>query len=444
MAINPFRLLLRNIGALALAFVMAIIVWVSAVTANDPNQEKMVTIPLEKIGQSPDVEVVGEIPETVALKLYAPRSILEQIDRTTDALSAWIDLSGKTEGDYVLPVHTEIKKDLRPVRILSVDPENISLAIETVITKTMKIEKRISGEPAMGYKAEDPIWDGSDVIVMGRATQVKRITQVVAALDINNAAETIKKNVPLRAYDQNGSLVTDVTLLPDKIKLVQPITLMGGYRNVVVRVVTSGKVADGYRTTNITPSPLSVLVFSNDPQLVKQLPGYVETEPLDINGATDDIETILQLNLPEGVTVVGDPNVLVQVGVAALKNSVTISRQVEVIGLLPGFQASVSPELVDVIVYGPVPVINKLSLVDVRVIVDLSGLEIGVHKIKPSVEILPDGIRMEAVMPDTVEVEIKPLESPTPGPSPTPTPTLTQESPAEPTLVTTQTPTPTK
>jgi len=440
MVINPLQWLLRNLGALVLAFIMAVIVWASAVTANDPNQEKVFIVPIEKIGQNPNVEIVGDIPKTVSIKLYAPQSILNQIDRSSGSISAWIDLSGLEAGSFTVPVHTEIKKDLRPVRTLEVNPESILLTMEPVITKTLTIEQRIIGEPALGYQAEQPNWSQSEVTVVGRESRVKKVVKVTATLDINNAAETIEKTIALRPVDVSGNIVTDVTLVPDSVDVVQPIMLLGGYRNVVVRVVTSGKVADGYRTTNITPSPLSVLVFSDDPQLVEKLPGYVETEPLDINGATDDIETILQLNLPEGVTVVGDPNVLVQVGVAALNNSVTISRQVEVIGLLPGFQATVSPEIVDVIIYGPVPVINKLTLVDVRVLVDLTGLDIGVHRITPSVEILPDGIREEAIMPETVEVEIKLLETPTPGPSPTPTsaPTLASEQ------LPTPTPTPSK
>ena len=44
MVINPLRWVLRNLGALVLAFVMAVIVWVSAVTSNDPNQERVYVV----------------------------------------------------------------------------------------------------------------------------------------------------------------------------------------------------------------------------------------------------------------------------------------------------------------------------------------------------------------------------------------------------------------
>ena len=46
-----------------------------------------------------------------------------------------------------------------------------------------------------------------------------------------------------------------------------------------------GYVADGYKLTNITVSPPTVTVFSSDPTLVNELPGYVEAEELEYQRA---------------------------------------------------------------------------------------------------------------------------------------------------------------
>jgi hypothetical protein len=151
----------------------------------------------------------------------------------------------------------------------------------------------------------------------------------------------------------------------------------------------------------------------------------VETEVLDIEGATDDIETVLSLSLPEGISVIGDNRVLVFIGVAAIEGSVTLSLEVESIGLLPALAAQIAPATVDVIIAGPIPDLENISPVDVRVVVDLAGLEIGTHQIRPSVEILPDGLYLESISPETVEVVIAEAPPPTPTPVPvelTPTP----------------------
>ena len=254
----------------------------------------------------------------------------------------------------------------------------------------------------------------------GHISKVQKVVSVEATLDIDGATENIEKTITLIARDATGNLVPGVKLSPDRITVSQAITLRGGYRNMVVKVVTSGQVAEGYRQTNITVSPPNIMVFSADPAMIDQLPGYIETEVLDLTGTIDDIETILALNLPDSVSVIGDPNVLVQVGVAAIEGSIKVTRQVEVIGIFPDLDATVSPSSVEVIIYGPIPTLQKLTEVDVRVVVDLTGLDEGVYPLQPDVIILPDQVRLQVISPEIVEVGITPAKPGVPTPTQAP------------------------
>jgi YbbR domain-containing protein len=95
-------------------------------------------------------------------------------------------------------------------------------------------------------------------------------------------------------------VIPDVTVTPRVAHITQPVSLLGGFKNVVVKVVTTGKVEEGYRLTNISVSPLTVTLFSDDPQLIEDIPGFVETLPVDLTGLQDYYETVVSLNLPEG------------------------------------------------------------------------------------------------------------------------------------------------
>ena len=53
------RWLGRNISTLLIAFILASIVWASAVTAVDPNEERVFDIPIEVLGKNTN-SVVGE------------------------------------------------------------------------------------------------------------------------------------------------------------------------------------------------------------------------------------------------------------------------------------------------------------------------------------------------------------------------------------------------
>ena len=413
------RWLGRNLSTLLLAFILSLIVWGSAVTAADPNLERIFQIPIEVIGQNTSMEVIGSVPERVQISIYAPNSILEELTKESSTLRAWIDLSGLKPGTHDIEVQYQIPQGIRPIRVNQVTPTTVTLTLELLIARTLPIHTDITGEPALGYQAGSTVWSHQEVVISGRSSFVERVASVGVSLDISGANENIERTLNLIPRDEQGSVVQGVTLLPDKVTVSQEINLRGGYRNMVVKVMTTGQVADGYRQTNITVSPPNVMIFSADPALLDQLPGFIETQLLDLTGATDDVETVLALNLPEGVSVIGDPNVLVLVGVAAIEDSIRITRQVEVIGILPGLSTKVSPETVEVIIFGPIPGLNALTVVDVRVVIDLTELAPGVYRLKPEVIILPDQIRLQAISPETIEVTITEAEA-TPTPTPTP------------------------
>ena len=57
---SPVRWLLSNISTLLLALVLAIVVWISAVTAANPNVDQVRPVPLDIIGLDTDMVVVGK------------------------------------------------------------------------------------------------------------------------------------------------------------------------------------------------------------------------------------------------------------------------------------------------------------------------------------------------------------------------------------------------
>ena len=80
-------------------------------------------------------------------------------------------------------------------------------------------------------------------------------------------------------------------------------------------------------------------------------------------------------------------------------------------------------DVIDVIVFGPIPILDILTDVDVRVVLDLTGLAVGTQQLRPMVIILPDRIQLQAISPETVQVVI--TEADLLSPTPTTTPTLT-------------------
>jgi YbbR domain-containing protein len=428
MIIRILRWLGKNISTLLVALLLALVVWVSAVLSADPNVNCDLgrQVPIELIGKDPGLKVMSNIPGTVKLSLLAPQTVCNELKSQLDSVSAWVDLTGLPAGEFDLPVQVQISQSL--VRQVGQDPETLKITLEGLVSQEFPVSLAVTGEPPLGYKAGTPKIDPQIVMISGPLSLVSKVKEARAAINIDGATQTITQPVAVNPMDDSGRAVTGIAVSPSSVVVSQPISLLGGYRNVIVKVVTTGNVASGYRLTNYFVSPSSVIVFSSDPKLVNALPGYIETQPLDLTNADDDFESLLELNLPEGVSSVGDSKVLVQVSIAAIESSMTVSLPVEMIGLEPGLEGTISPASVDVIIAGPVPVLNSLKPNDIRVKVDLTGYGVGVHQIIPEVDFLPVRVQVVSILPATVEVTIvnAPTATPTrvvpvtPTPSPTP------------------------
>jgi len=403
-----WRWLQRNFGTLLLSFLLALAVWASAVLSEDPNEVRVYphAVPIEVTGLGEDLMVVHGLPASVRVSLRAPRSLWTQINGDPNSVRAIVDLSGLEPGVYVVPVTVAVA--YRPSEVVEVTPGRVEITLDRQATRTLPVTVNVRGEVAVGYYAATPVVEPHTVTVSGPESAVSRVEAVQAAISIDGVRETIKRDVALVPVDANGRLVEGVTIEPERTTITVAVRQLGGYRDVAVKVRLAGQVANGYRITNVTVSPPVVTVFSPEPQKVRDLPGFVETEPLDITGATDDIDARLKLVLPEGISLVGEDTVLVQVGVAAIETSITMSLPVEVTGLDTNLEVKeISPQLVDVILSGPLPVLESLQPSAVRVTVDASGLQAGTYQLAPNVEVLKQQVQVESFLPVTVEVTLQ-------------------------------------
>lgn len=417
--------LAKNTGTILLALILAFIVWVTAVVTSDPNRVGISNpIPLKIEGLGTNMFLIGDIPDQVQVTLTAPASIWDELNNNPDLINASVNLSALEAGEHTVPVMVKI--DANPVKILEITPEDITLDLEPLMTKELPVELIINGEPPLGYRKEDPVINPEVVRVSGPESAVEKVAQAKVTLDIAGANQTVNARQAVEILDESGLPVSGITIRPQIVNVTQPISLLRGFRNVAVKVVTSGQVANGYRLTNIIVTPPTVTVSSDDPLLVNELPGYIESTPINIEGLIDDIEVNVSLVLPEGIILIREPGVLVQIGVAAIESSLTMPLQVELLGLSPDLIADISPPVIDVIVSGPIRILEGLTPASFRAVIDVTNLEPGIYQISPVIDLLPEQVQIASIIPETVEVVISPAPTLTPelteGISQTPTP----------------------
>jgi YbbR domain-containing protein len=421
-----------------LALLLAVLVWIVASQEKDPTQVATFpsAIPLTRVNQPPDTLVYGQTADSVRVTLRAPESLWTQL--TADQIKAEIDLAGQPYGHLTALVQVHVTN--RVIQVVRVEPATVDLDFEPITEQSVPVHITKTGDPALGYAADVPSATPAQVVVRGPASFVAKVATVSGSISVQSARQKVEQSVRLDALDKNGAPVGYVTLSPESVQASVDVRHLGGFRDLAVKVIVRGQVASGYRISNVTVDPPIVTVFGSS-QAIDQSPGYLETEPISVTNAQDDIIERVPLNLPGGISMLGDPAVQVHVQVEAIQGGLTVQRPLTVQGLAHGLEAKLSPDTIDVILTGPLPKLQALKPDDVRVVIDLGNLGSGTHQIKPQT-IVPQGIVAETMLPATIQVTIGPVGTLNLSPiaTPTITPTRPKTAPTAPGL----TPTPAK
>lgn len=404
---KALRSFAKTLPLLITAMFLAIAVWVMAVTSSDPSVERVypTAVPVEIVGQRSDLVITGELPENVSLILRAPTSIWTSLTSQKVLVRAIMDLSGLGEGEHTVPIQIQI--GIRPVEIRSYAPRSASVQLQTLETRTFNIRVINQGSVAVGFQSNPAELSETSVLVSGAKSFVGMVSEVRAVVKLTDAKTDINQTITLQAVDANGSVVKDVSLSPEKITITQKVVERGGYRNVVVKVVTNGQPAPGFRLSSIPVYPPTVTVFSSDPALIDALPGFIETNPIDLSKKTDSFEEEIGLNLPDGIQVIDDPSVLVRVEITPIITSLSISDVlVEATGLFTSLEAIILPDKVDIIVSGPLNILETLDVTTLRVLLDLSEYEAGTYTLEPNYSLNIPDVKIESISPTTFKVTI--------------------------------------
>ncbi len=402
------RKFLKNLPTLIIAFSMALASWIAAVSSTDPNEIRAYPIPVEVeiLGQNPQTIIPGSPLRTVRVMLNAPRSIWTQLSSQSNHIRAFLDLSGLEAGTYQVPVQVQV--DLQPVKIVSVSPDMMAISMDKLVTQDFPLELIKRGEPAIGYAADVLTYNPHTIKVSGPASTVQQVKSIRAVLDLSDTQKDIAVNLSPQVLDVSGENVEGLNILPETIAVNQKIIQKGGYRNVVIKVITTGRLANGYRLTDVSVYPSTITVYSASPEQVDALPGYVETKPVNLDNEKSDINQTVELNLPVGITLVGDQPVTIAIGITAIESSVTYSRiTIQIEGLADGLKATISPESVDVILSGPLPVLDRLIPADLLVTINLEGKVAGTYQVTPVVSTSSSDIQVESILPATIEVVVQ-------------------------------------
>ena len=400
--------ILKDIPLILMCILLAFFIWIFATMTTDPTEEGRFsqTVTIETVGLEEGMIITNGLPYTVSINLRAPNSVWRRIALERIQAKAIIDVTGLEPGVHQVPITIQI--GIKPIQIVSYTPNTATVTIEKYETRKFDLVVEESGDIPTAFRAETPVLSQNEVNISGTVSQLDTIARVAVNLERNNNTETIEETLSVVAYTEDGKVVRDVTISPERVKVTQEIKMRGGYRILSVKLSVKGEISSGYRVDNLSVDPGFVTVYSADKELLNSLNSFIETETILLNEINATTNRKVGLNVPEGITLVGDSTVTVNIEISAIEGTSSFGQiPISMIGLEDGLEAVISPLDIDVYLVGPIVTLADIEPDDIHAVIELQDLGEGSYQIAPKVEVsATDTVTVQSIQPATIEVQI--------------------------------------
>lgn len=399
----PFDITRAHVFRFVIALALATFLWGWIAQMTDPivtrNYREM---DIEVPALDDPMMIVTTLP-AVTVQVEGPESEFNRLNRTD--LRVVLDTSSvRGAGDYRLPLIVEAPDTSARI---SVDPGQVQVQIDELVSDVLPLQARSTLPEEDPRSVSDIVPEVTQVTVSGPSSAVERVTEVVLPVSLDNRNESFTDIFTPYAVDENGQRVSEVEVLPSQISTLVEIESRGKVISVIP--VVNGVPAEGYSVQQRAAFPETVVVDGPSDALDSLL--FVNTQPVDITGETGNVSQMVGLaDLPPGVSVVDPPDGQVEVRVALEDISSSVqslsSLPVTAVNVPEGFTATIEPRTISITVDGPGAALSGMESSDVRVVVDVGGLEAGTHELTPQV-FLPQGVTWTSTTPETIEVTIE-------------------------------------
>jgi len=397
----------KNLALKIISVIFAIILWLVAIRDQNPEISRSYeNIPVELVNETKfrakGLSLVFDVTDKVTISVRGRARDLERID--VEQLKGTLDLSVINEpGEHKLFVDIQGL----PLGITLRRKPEVVVRADKLIAKDVPLVPEIDVKQASGYLVHSyKIKPAETIRVSGPETLVNRIYQARVTLQLEDVSSTVEHSVPIVLMDEEGQVleseyiraepqfaIVTIPVYPTKVLPVKP--------NI------AGVPAENYEIAGVEIYPLQVTV-SGDKSILDSLQS-IGTEILDIQDASVDVKRTLKLQLYYGIITAppspGEVDVLVRIKEKNIEKSITINS-VDMLNKPQNVDAQLETENFEIVLRGPVTVMNNIDEEAVKLYVDLANVSRGEHRLKIMANI-PAGVELVEIKPNEAVIKVE-------------------------------------
>lgn len=200
MRYHPFRYLRLKILALLLASVL----WFTV--AGEHVVERSLRVPLEFRNIPQALEIVGNAPDSVDVRLRGSSAVLSRLQ--SGEIVAVLDLSSARAGSRLFPLRSDEVRAPFGVEVAQVVPPTLALELEKSARRKVPIVPVTEGEPAPGFVVGRTITDPPTVDIVGPESRVRQVAEATTEpVSVKDAKSRVRDGVTVGVVDSSVRLV---------------------------------------------------------------------------------------------------------------------------------------------------------------------------------------------------------------------------------------------
>lgn len=396
--------MLRNKKVLMLlSLVIALFLWVYVVAVENPPTERRITnIPIN-FEHYDDLEERGlainydERPR-MEIVIAGTRSDVMKVD--VDDVLATADLTGYGKGQNYVVVTVKVP---RKVDLVEQKTQVIPINVEKLKKINKKVTVFFEGTVAKDFEPKLFSQEITEVQVKGAAGQVAKVASVSANLEIKKLADHEKNyKIKITARDLQGKIVPGVRLSENYLQVTAG---MYALKTVNLELDLKREPSAEYQISGMDyPSTLNIRGFIHNIKDVEK----IVSEPVYLDELKESGSIPLKLVIPEDIEVLDADDLKLEVKLRGLDSEDFYfeAKDLKIKGISEGKTAIPGEQKIRIRAVGKADDIEKLYKSDIELYVDLSGLDVGEHRVPIKVE-RADRLPSITVEPEEITINIE-------------------------------------
>jgi YbbR domain-containing protein len=189
---------LRHLGLKFLSIALAALLWL--LVSGERIVERAMRIPLEFTNLPAHLEIVGDTPDVVDVRLRGSSGALSRV--ATGELVAMLDLRTARTGRRLFHLTGGDVRTPFGLEVVQVTPANVSLVFEPSGTKIVPVVPAVEGDPADGYLVGTVTADPATVEVVGPVSALGSLTEAITEpISVSNASAPVLETVTIGVPD---------------------------------------------------------------------------------------------------------------------------------------------------------------------------------------------------------------------------------------------------